>query len=83
MYTAKANAKINGKQYAGIFIIFCELNFVSYCVFWNLFTEKKTISIEWQSYFWSSIGCEKKYSDAYWKEIEQKMKGEKRRKRPE
>jgi hypothetical protein len=32
MYTAKANAKINGKQYAGIFIIFRALNFVRYCV---------------------------------------------------
>jgi hypothetical protein len=48
-YTAKANAKINGKQYAGIFIIFRALNFVRYCVFWNLLNQNKTISIEWQS----------------------------------
>jgi hypothetical protein len=49
MYTAKANAKMNGKQCAGIFITFRALNFVRYCIFWNLFTENKTVSIEWQS----------------------------------
>jgi hypothetical protein len=29
--------------------IFRAHNFVRCCVFWNLFTEKKTIFIEWQS----------------------------------
>jgi len=34
-----------------------------------------------KSYFWSSIGCEKKYSDDYWRELEQKMRGRQRRKK--
>lgn len=75
MYTAKANAKINGKQYAGIFNIFRALNFVRCCFLEFIYREENYIYIMAKSYFSSSIGCEKKYSDDYWKEIEHKMRG--------
>jgi len=51
MYTEKANAKINGKQYVGIVIIFRALNFVTYCFLEFIYREGNYIYRMAKSYF--------------------------------